>query len=308
MDMRATPEDENTVDRLWAAAADRIHSARGWALRPLGQMGRLRQDRYTWLADGPTGTVVVKVSANEFAYDRAAWATEALSLLRARGMPVPVPLWWGQLDRPWWALLQPRLPGDRIDALQAPLLDELVALIELQAGLGLVLGKAGWDVSWWIDVVVFEGWEGWWNGAEQAAPHTARRLRAFLEPARGYRLPVADLVHGDFGIGNVLARGGAVTAVVDWDHLGVGSRALDLASLLFDWQRLRLASPASAAPGGGERVRDRIVEIAGEHGLRCCVCYAAIARLALGWQQGQQDDVDMWRAVTESILDSLEGD
>src|SRR5262245_14818046 len=151
MDMRATPEDENTVDRLWAAAADWIHSARGWALRPLGQMGRLRQDRYTWLADGPTGTVVVKVSANEFAYDRAAWAAEALSLLRARGMPVPVPLWWGQLDRPWWALLQPRLPGDRVDALQAPLLDELVALIELQAGLGLVLGKAGWDVSWWID-------------------------------------------------------------------------------------------------------------------------------------------------------------
>ena len=221
-------------------------------------------------------------------------------------MPVPVPLWWGQLDRPWWALLQPRLPGDRIDALQAPLLDELVALIELQAGLGLVLGKAGWKVSWWIDVVVFEGWEGWWNGAEQAAPHTARRLRAFLEPARGSRLPVADLVHGDFGIGNVLAQGGAVIAVVDWDHLGVGSRALDLASLLFDWQRLRLASPASAAPDGGERLGNRIVEIAGEHGLRSCVCYAAIARLALCWQHGQQDDVDMWRAVTESILDTLE--
>jgi len=306
--MGTTDEDENAVKRLWAAAADQIRSARGWSLRPLTQMGAPRRDRHTWLAEGEPGTVVVKVSANEFAYERAAWAAEALSLLRGRGMPVPVPLWWGRLDPPWWALLQPRLPGERIDALEAPLLDELLALVELQAGLGLALGEGGWNVSWWIDVVLFEGWEGWWIGAEQAAPEVARRLRTFLEPAQGYRLPVVDLVHGDFGVGNVLVHNRAVTAVVDWDHVGVGSRALDLASVLFDWQRLRLAAPAAAAPNGGQRVRRQIVEIAGEHALRCCVCYAAIARLALGRQCGHHDEVDMWRAVTTSILDSLGDD
>jgi aminoglycoside phosphotransferase (APT) family kinase protein len=175
-------------------------------------------------------------------------------------------------------------------------------LVELEADHDLAAG--GWDVSWWIDKVVFEGWEGWWTGAEQAAPQTTRRLRVFLEPARGDRLPVADLVHGDFGVGNFLVQDGTVSGVVDWDNLGTGSRALDLTSLLFDWQRLRLADSSSVSENGGPRLAVRIVEIAGDRGFRCCVCYAAIARLALGRQRGEHGQAEMWRCVTEAILDS----
>jgi aminoglycoside phosphotransferase (APT) family kinase protein len=182
------------------------------------------------------------------------------------------------------------------------LLGELLALVELQAE--PLLGPGGWDVSWWVGVVVFEGWEGWWEGAERAAPGTARRLRGFLEPARGYRLPVADLVHGDLNLSNVLRQDGAISGVVDWDHLGVGSRALDLTSLLFDWQRVRLAHESIVTEDGGDRLRGRIVEIAGEHGLRCTICYAAIGRLALTRPRGEPKQVETWRRVTESILDS----
>src|SRR5262245_63626005 len=123
--MGAAHEDENAVDRLWIAAADAIHAARGWSLRSLAQMGRPRQDRHTWLAEGEGGRFVAKVSANAFAYDRAAWAAEALSMLRARGMPVPVPLWWDRLDRDWWVLLQPWLPGERLDSLAEQLGEQL---------------------------------------------------------------------------------------------------------------------------------------------------------------------------------------
>jgi len=119
--------------------------------------------------------------------------------------------------------------------------------------------------------VLFEGWEHWCEQAEQAAPETARRLRSFLEPTRNHRLPVSDLVHGDLNLTNVLVGGGEISGVVDWDHLGLGSRAVDLTSLLFDWQRLRLADEDAAASGGGERLVRRIVEIAGEDGLRCTV-------------------------------------
>jgi aminoglycoside phosphotransferase (APT) family kinase protein len=69
-----------------------------------------------------------------------------------------------------------------------------------------------------------------------------------------------------------------ISGVVDWDHLGVGSRALDLTSLLFDWQRLRLADEDSVTADGGARLVRRVVEIAGGPGLRCTVTYGAIAR------------------------------
>jgi len=287
---------------LWPLVAARIRSDQGWSLQPVARLGRSHDDRRTWLAEGRPGAVIVKASTNQFALERAPWAAEALALLRARGVPVPVPLWWSRLDERWWALVQPQLPGEPLDELDEPVLEQLLALVELQAGLGPEGG--GWDVSWWIDKVVFEGWEGWWDGAEQAAPQTARRLRALLEPATGYRLPVADLVHGDFGVGNLLVQEGTVSGIVDWDHLGIGSRALDLTSLLFDWQRLRLAHSSSVTDEGGRRLTARIVEIAGDHGLRSTVCYAAIARLALSRQRGEPDQVETWRRVTESILDS----
>jgi Ser/Thr protein kinase RdoA (MazF antagonist) len=289
-------------DELWSLVAAQIRSDRGWRLRPLARLGRPRDDRCTWLAEGTPGEVVIKASANRFALERIGWAAEALLLLHGRGVPVAVPLWWGGLDERWWALVQPRLPGEPIDALDDSVFEQLLALVELQAGVAVESG--GWDVSWWIEKVVFEGWEGWWNGAERAAAKTTERLRAFLRPAAGYRLPFADLVHGDLGCGNFLVQNGAVTGVVDWDHLGVGSRALDLASLLFDWQRLRLADQRSVPADGGERLTGRIVEIAGEQGMRMTVCYAAIARLALGRQRGEHEQTEIWRQVTESILDS----
>jgi hypothetical protein len=182
------------------------------------------------------------------------------------------------------------MPGEPVGVLDTSLLDQLFALVELQANPGL--GQGGWDVSWWIGAVVFEGWEGWWEGAEQAAPQTTRRPRALLEPAAGYRLPVVDVVRGDLNLSSVLAHNGVITGVVDWDHVGVGSRALDLTSLLFDWQRLRLGDETGVAADGGERLVRRIVEIAGELGLRCMVIYGAIARLALSAQRGESDQIE----------------
>jgi Ser/Thr protein kinase RdoA (MazF antagonist) len=96
---------------LWPLLATRIHADRGWRLRPLARLGRPQGDRCTWLAEGEPGAVIVKVSANPFAAERAAWKAEALALLRARGLPVPVPLWQSSLDGRWWVVVEPRLPG-----------------------------------------------------------------------------------------------------------------------------------------------------------------------------------------------------
>lgn len=233
------------TDELWGSVAARIQASCGWSLRPLTQLGTPREGRRTWLAEpvggGGPGRAIVKASANPFAPSRAAWAASAMGLLGKRGYPVPALLWRGPLDDRWFLVVQARLPGHPLGTLDAPTLDALLALVELQADQGHGLGEGGWDISWWIGVVLFEGWEHWWDAAHLVAPRAGRRLRTFLQSAWGHRLPAADLVHGDLNLTNVLAEHGVITGVVDWDDLGVGCRAVDLAGLLFDWQRLRLA-------------------------------------------------------------------
>jgi hypothetical protein len=93
--------------------------------------------------------------------------------------------------------------------------------------------------------------------------------------------------------------------VVDWDDAGLGTRAADLTGPLFDWHRLRLAGDRALAPDGGDRLVRRIVEVAGDEGLRCAVGYAAVARLGLTAQRREPGDFETWRQVTDAVLDAL---
>src|SRR6266542_2945557 len=161
------------TDGLWGRVAARIHSSCGWWLRPPAQLGRPREGRRTWLAesvgDGGPGKVIVKASANPFAPTRARWAADAMGLLGERGYPVPPLLWHGPLDAGWFVVVQARLPGQPLRTLDAATLDRLLALVNLQADQAPRLGEGGWDISWWIGVVLFEGWEHWWDSAQPAA-------------------------------------------------------------------------------------------------------------------------------------------
>jgi hypothetical protein len=132
---------------------------------------------------------------------------------------------------------------------------------------------------------------------------TADSAPAAAVPRAGLGPPSAGLRHRPRRPqrDHVLARD-EITGVVDRDHLGLGSRAADLTSLLFEWQRLQLADEAAVASDGGERLVRRIVEIAGEDGLRCMVAYAAIARLALSAQRGEHAELERWRQVGAAIL------
>jgi aminoglycoside phosphotransferase (APT) family kinase protein len=243
----------------------------------------------------------VKVVSNPFAAERAAWTDKALTLLARRGYPIPTILWRGALDGNWSCVVQQRVPGEALHALSGSALDALFSLVDLQATPDLDPG--GWDISWWMSVVLFERWEHWWERVEKAVPQTSRRLRAFLEPAWGFRLPADDIVHGDLNLTNVIAHGGTITGIVDWDDIGLGSRAADLSGLLFDWHRLRLSNGAVTLDGGA-RIVDRIADIAGVEGLRCAIGYGAIARIALTAERGDREGVATWCRVTDAIMDA----
>jgi hypothetical protein len=288
-------------DELWLRVAARVARALDGAPICQAELSAHRDDRRVWHATTAMGQVIVKASAHGFAAERAAWAASAWQVLSARGYPVPSMIWHGPLDDRWYLLIQTRLPGARPDSVTPQFLADLLALIELQAGVGQL--TVGWDISWWVGAILFDGWEGWWEATEAAAPETARRLRAFLAPASGYRLPGGDVVHHDFSLGNVLTSSNTTTGVVDWDHAGSGSRAVDIACLLFDCQRFCLLRPEAVQGGCAEPLMTAIVALVGTAGLRCVLTYAAIDCIAEAARRGAFDEVRTWELVTGRLLE-----
>ena len=99
-------------------------------------------------------------------------------------------------------------------------------------------------------------------------PSLCARLRRWLQPVWGLRLPPADYADNDLNLSNILTDGARITGVVDWDEFGLGSRALDLVVLALDCEE---AGDHAAA----DRLLARAAEVAGDDGLRCLVSYRA---------------------------------
>jgi aminoglycoside phosphotransferase (APT) family kinase protein len=229
----------------------------------------------TWAARAQVaGPIVVKVRHGDDALEKTQWCAAHLPALGARGYPVPAIRWHGMLGGGWHASVQNQLPGRPLHALDGPLLDAILRLVELQADAGIPAGDR--DFTGYIANVLFDDWDDEWADAPRAAAAAGplcARLRRWLEPAWGLRLPPADYVSNDLNLSNILSDGARITGVVDWDEFGLGSRALDLIALAFDCER-----------GGDRAAADRLLaaaaRVAGEDGLRCLVSYRAIAGLA----------------------------
>ena len=70
-----------------------------------------------------------------------------MGLLAEGGYPLPALLWRGALDARWFVVVQARLSGQPLHTLEAPTLDRLLALVELQADQAPRLGEGDWDIS-----------------------------------------------------------------------------------------------------------------------------------------------------------------
>jgi aminoglycoside phosphotransferase (APT) family kinase protein len=162
-----------------------------------------------------------------------------LGTLRSTDVPVPEVLWEDAGDPPdvpplfvmdfvAGTSLEPLFDRDgdeREDVVNARMLNAVATLAALHAldpsTLGLadepVVGPDA-EIARWsrlletIDPLLVPGWED-----------TAAALRATEPPPAR-----AALVHGDFRLGNLLADGPAVTAVVDWEIWTVGDPRVDV--------------------------------------------------------------------------------
>ena len=183
------------------------------------------------------------------------------------------------------------------------MLDALLGLVELQADAGIPAGDR--DFTGYLANVLFDDWDQVWADAPRAcaaAGPLCARLRRWLEPVWGLRLPPADYAHNDLNLSNVLTDGTRITGVVDWDEFGLGSRALDLVALALDCER---RSDQAAA----DRLLTRAAQVAGDDGLRCLVSYGVIGGLAVYTHERQaygNSLGDAEGAAISAILDRLQ--
>jgi len=287
----------------WPQVGARLERELGEPVRDARLLAPPRPSRRTWAARTDTAReLVIKARlADDGAYDKTEWGAVHLPLLGARGYPVPQIAWHGRLGDEWHVTVQSRLPGRPLwplTSLSGPMLDALLRLVELQADAGVPAGER--DFAGYVANVLFDDWDDIWLDARRASGEGAQlcaRIRRWLQPAWGLRLPPADYAHNDLNLSNVLTDGRAITGVVDWDEFGLGSRALDLVVLAFDCERIG-SRPAA------DHLLARVAAITGRDALRCLVSYRALVQLA-GPRDPQDPSAAAMAAVISAILDRL---
>ena len=272
-----TPEETGGTDAALAAVVAWINRERGaaYVLRerfPVGTEG-------AWRVEDPGGGQLVlkfEPGVRELGTLPAVLAT--LARLGRRGYPVPRYVAAGLHPRAPVGryTLQERLLGDEAPRIDDALLDQLLALNDLQAGTGLpeTAPPEGWRAHL-IDPILEDGTGP--AGAKNAdirrhSPETAALLEALRDYVRARPdVPMAtqDVVHFDFGKGHIWTeilphpdnpawrRAGRITGVIDFEGLVTGDRAFDLVTALFS-----NTGPAHRA-GPHRRLWDRACALAG---------------------------------------------
>lgn len=287
----------------WRAVHTLITRELGEPVSDVRPLTPARRSGMTWAAHAHgTGPIVVKVRCGDRAEAKTRWCAAHLPALGARGYPVPAILWHGMLSAQWHVTVQNRLPGRPLGALDGPMLDAALRLVELQADAGIPAGHR--DFTGYVANVLFDDWDQVWADAARASAAAGRlcaRLRRWLQPVWGLQLPPADYAHNDLNLSNILTDGARITGVVDWDEFGLGSRALDLIALAFDCER-------DGGHAAADRLLARAAQVAGDDGLRCLVSYRAIGGLAVftnEWPAYGNSLEDAECAAVSAILDRL---
>jgi aminoglycoside phosphotransferase (APT) family kinase protein len=251
--------------------------------------------------------------------EKAEFAAAWLPRLATRGYPVPRTIWHGVVAPGRYAVVQTRLPGEPLrthavvpaDRVTDEALEQILALVELQEGADATSDElAGRDFSAWQENVVFEGWGHWWvkaASAGSAAESFVERLSSLVRPLAGLRLRRGDFTHNDLNLSNILADGGRVTGVVDWDEAGFGCRAGDLVGLAFDCEFVARRDPHSHRRDVTTALVSRAHAIAGADAVAVLTAYSALGRLATGVDRGWSSarDADDTVAAGSALLELI---
>lgn len=265
------------------------------------------------LGEGANAVLKVDARAHPNHLDESLRAQRVVERMRERGYPTPAWLGVGATATHVWYLM------DFVDADPAPkltpsLIEQLVAIIELQAG------QASEPYNHWLYAwQVATGQESTAVGLDFDETPEQSLLRQSVARLSGYSSEVStlverlrllcaevpppreapDMVHADLNPSNVLVRDGVVVAVVDIGNAGSGTRATDLTTL--QWHTFE-----APLDGARRQLWTRILTLVGWEG--AAVLEATQILLQLEWpiRLGRNDIV---REVVERghrTLDELD--
>ncbi len=227
---------------------------------------------------GPRGERgVLKWHPRELSAAQLVVAARSIESLRRRGWPTSEWLAHGVLPDGATYIVEQFVDGVVPTQIDGDGLDQLLRANALQADLRPETDR---DWSSYVHRVVFDG-DADLVARMRARPVTAAllgRLERLTAGARSLRLPITDLVHGDFVLRNMLVADGSLR-IIDTAHLGKGTRAYDLACLLLEttvehgW-----ADPTIDA----RRLEDACLALVGPAGLRVCLVGRMLHYLVFG--------------------------
>jgi aminoglycoside phosphotransferase (APT) family kinase protein len=159
-------------------------------------------------------------------------ASRAVAVVRRCGYPTPAWLAAGVTSSGSGYQVQEYVPGRPREHLSEETARQAIELLELQRDLDPHPGRS------WSEYVSTKFRDEWLSTISEVsatgaagvelAGHAVRLLSRYEVPV----LPEADLVHGDFRLGNILFDEDTVSGVIDIEALGSGTRAFDYATLL----------------------------------------------------------------------------
>ena len=257
------------------------------------------------VGDGASAVLKAAPWAHPGHLDETWRARRVVEHVREQGYPTPAWLGVGATDTHVWHLME-LVDAAPAQELTATLLEELMEIVELQAGQACE-PYDHWAYAWRLATGREHGHDlaPTLSAAVAGLPDYSPAVSSLVERLRLRCADVPapreapDMCHTDLNPGNVLVRGGAVVALVDLGNAGSGTRATDLVNLV--WQAFE--DPLDDLR---QRLWDRILVLVGWDAATVLAATQVLVSLEVPVRHGRHDDVPGVVMGGHRLLDELE--
>lgn len=211
------------------------------------------------------------LKSNAGSLDDLQVTSRAVDRLRISGYPTPRWLFVGRTENGTTYHIQEFVPGTMAGCPTVTVAQQVVDLIERTAGTDI---RPDRDLSERV-VTDFRTCVSDLHQAGPAVRDVVERYERLVAQIGPIGLPRGDFVHGDLHWGNVLVHRGRVSAVVDIESCGGGTRAIDYARLLRD----TYFPHRIPEPGVRDMIRRAGEHVAGTEALALCTSAAVLDNL-----------------------------
>lgn len=257
-----TPADLTVVNRA---------TGRRWSV--LGRLAGGRSDSVQLLGSG-AARLVVKIKQGAWWQSQLARFADLVQGLRAAGYPTPPVLGHGPLGGDRFYLATEYAPGSQ------PVGMDVVLARDVLAAVGLHATVHPSPIRDWSAMITL-----FLNGGiadHRFPPQLAGLAQRALDlvPSPVPALPTGDFVHGDLTTRNLLTRSGRLSAVIDAEGFGTGTRTIDLVSML--------ASTGLQDRAAAELLIEQAIAASDESVFHACLAHQVLKALLSAGDNPQQ--------------------